>query len=178
MLYSSPMFLTLADIDEKMATCYANAFRGVPKVEVYWGSILDLNADCYVNAANSYGIMGAGVAGVLAREFGEPLCSAVKEDCEKNWNGCTPVGCASLVAPFDEGPEFIMAPTMEAPGTFVGDTDNAYKAAYAVFELLAAWDMPDDYLVAMPGLGTNIGGMHPGVCAMQVRRAWDEVFGS
>lgn len=172
----SAMFqLILCDIDSRMADAYRKAFEGTEVIVVQDDILALKNIDCYVNAANSYGIMGAGIAGALSRQFGDPLIRAVFDDVHDNWGGKTPVGCASLVCPFDDGPDFIMAPTMERPGTDVSKTNNAYLAAYATFELLQAWAM-EHYTVVMPGMGTNIGRMDPEECAWQVRKAWDDIF--
>jgi O-acetyl-ADP-ribose deacetylase (regulator of RNase III) len=63
------------------------------------------------------------------------------------------------------------------------DTVHPYLAARAVFKLWRYGRLEDDRpvraavsTIAMPGLGTGIGGVPPEVCARQVMAAWDEVF--
>ena len=41
-----------------------------PQITVIQGSILDANVEVVVNAANSHGFMGGGVAGVIKRAAG------------------------------------------------------------------------------------------------------------
>jgi O-acetyl-ADP-ribose deacetylase (regulator of RNase III) len=60
---------------------------------------------------------------------------------------------------------------------------HPYLAARAVFKLWRFGRLEDDRpvravvsTIAMPGLGTGVGGVPAAVCARQVMAAWDEVF--
>lgn len=81
------------------------------RITVVQGSILDANAEVIVNAANSHGIMGGGVAGVIRRATG----SDVEQEARKQ--APIPVGQAA----FTSGGKtlfkgIIHAPTMPEPG--------------------------------------------------------------
>jgi O-acetyl-ADP-ribose deacetylase (regulator of RNase III) len=63
------------------------------------------------------------------------------------------------------------------------DTVHPYLAARAVLRLWLGGRLDDgrplrDVIrtIAMPGLGTGVGGVAPATCARQVAAAWDEVF--
>jgi O-acetyl-ADP-ribose deacetylase (regulator of RNase III) len=63
------------------------------------------------------------------------------------------------------------------------DTVHPYLAARAVFRMWREGRLEDGRpvravvsTIAMPGLGTGIGGVPPEVCARQVMAAWDEVL--
>lgn len=50
------------------------------RISIAQGSILEVDAQAIVNAANSLGVMGGGVAGVIRRVAGPPV-SAGSEVC-------------------------------------------------------------------------------------------------
>jgi O-acetyl-ADP-ribose deacetylase (regulator of RNase III) len=73
---------------------------------------------------------------------------------------------------------------MREPGELLPpDTVHPYLAARAVFRLWRDGRLEDDRpvrqvvrTIALPGLGTGVGGVAPQTCARQVMAAWDEVF--
>lgn len=80
-------------------------------------------------------------------------------------------------------PWLISAPTMREPGEVLpADTVHPYLAARAVFLKWRDGVLDDGPVreavetIAMPGLGTGIGGVDPATCARQVAAAWDDVF--
>lgn len=76
-------------------------------------------------------------------------------------------------------PYLVVAPTMRAPVS-VAQTLNAYLAFRAALRAVRRHNArhPDAIrAVACPGMGTGTGEMPPGVCAKQMRAAWDDVGG-
>lgn len=167
-----------------LAEVWQTVAEGRDEVGVHEGSVLDVVADAVVSPANSYGLMRGGI---------DAMYSSVWPEIEQRVRGAVlglhggelPVGDAVLVPTGARMPRWLIsAPTMREPGEVLpADTVHPYLAARAVFRL---WR--DSYLdgeirvsdavrvIAMPGLGTGIGGVAPEVCGHQVAAAWDEVF--
>jgi O-acetyl-ADP-ribose deacetylase len=116
------------------------------------GDITQVKADAVVNAANSQGEMGGGVAGVLRRAGGAAI------ETEAKARAPIPIGEAVFTTagtlPFKG---IVHAPTMEKPAE-ASSIDKIRKATLAA--LLCA----DSYgvkVLAIPGLGTGVGGLSP-----------------
>ncbi|KAA9166830.1 phage tail protein [Amycolatopsis acidicola] len=178
--------LVLCAIDEPLA----NAWQGVVDsvdgaVRVHHGSVLDVVADAIVSPANSYGWMRGGIDAVYARAF-PGVEQNVRSAVLALHGGELPIGEAVVVPTGEPAPAWLIsAPTMREPGERLPeDTVHPYLAARAVFlrwrdgkldhgvELRRVVDT-----IAMPGLGTGVGGVSPETCARQVAAAWAEVFG-
>ncbi len=118
------------------------------EILVVQGSLLEVQADAIVNPANSLGLMGGGVAGVIKRFGGEEI---EKEAVSK---APIPVGSAVLTSagklPFKG---VIHAPTMEEPAMETTE-EKVRKAVRAVLELA---DRMGFESIAMPGMGTGVG---------------------
>lgn len=153
-------------------------------ISVHQGSVLDLQIDAVVSPANSYGWMRGGIDALYARAFPE-VEQLVRSGVLAYHGGELPVGEALLVPTGVSNPGWLFsAPTMREPGsTLPADTVNPYLSARAVLRLWAegvlANGTPVRHLVrsiAMPGLGTGVGGASPELCATQFAAAWDEVL--
>jgi O-acetyl-ADP-ribose deacetylase (regulator of RNase III) len=178
--------LILAAVDDVMAAAWAGAARGLPDVEVYRGSILDVKCDAVVSPANSFGFMEGGIDAVYVERFGLRIATRVRDQILEHHAGELMVGEASIIETGDRDiPFLICAPTMRVPMRLAG-TVNPYLAARAVFRLVehghfmgapfpgvAVRDLVR--VVAMPGLGTGTGGVAPERCAGQVRAAYEAV---
>jgi O-acetyl-ADP-ribose deacetylase (regulator of RNase III) len=157
---------------------------GRDQVDVHHGSVLDVVADAVVSPANSYGLMRGGI---------DALYSTVWPDIEQRVRGAVlglhggelPVGEAVLVPTGARVPRWLIsAPTMREAGELLpADTVHPYLAARAVFRLWRDSLLEEGIrvndavrVIAMPGLGTGVGGVPPEVCGHQVAAAWDEVF--
>ena len=99
--------------------------------------------------------------------------------------GELPVGEAVVVPTGAVKPGWLIsAPTMREPSTTLPvDTVHPYLAARAVFRTWHGGRVEDGRPVsrvirsiAIPGLGTGVGGVSPTTCARQVAAAWDELF--
>lgn len=119
-------------------------------IHVRHGSILGVDAQVIVNAANSYGLMGGGVAGVIRRAAG----SAV--EAEARQQAPIAVGCAVLTSGGRTQFEGIIhAPTMPEPAMRV----PAENIALATHAALALADERGFRSLAFPGMGTGVGGV-------------------
>lgn len=98
----------------------------------------------------------------------------------RDWGGELPIGLAVVLETGTaDVPYLIAAPTMRAPVS-VAQTLNAYLAFRAVLRAVGRQNeqRPGSIRsVACPGMGTGTGEMPVGVCAKQMRAAWDEVEG-
>mgnify|MGYP001772934621 CR=1 FL=1 len=122
------------------------------EIEVRKGSIIEVPADAVVNAANSLGYMGGGVAGFLKRVCGDEV---EKEAIEK---APIPVGKAITTSAGklkDKFKGIIHAPTMERPAMRI-DVQNVIKATQGALEEA---DKMGFKVIAIPGMGTGVGGV-------------------
>lgn len=120
------------------------------EIIVNQGSILEVQAEVIVNAANSRGIMGGGVAGVIKRAAGPQ----VEEEARRQ--APIPVGKAVLTsAGRTRFRGIIHAPTMPEPAMRI-DAANVAKATRAALELADANGFSS---IALPGMGTGVGGV-------------------
>jgi O-acetyl-ADP-ribose deacetylase (regulator of RNase III) len=141
------------DVDEAVDT------KSAPVVRVERGSLLESKAEVIVNAANSKGFMGGGVAGAIKRAAGPEV------EREAILKGPTPVGRAVWTG---AGKTFfrgvIHAPTMEKPAMRIPkeNVGAAMRAALAMAEEKGCVS------VAVPGLGTGVGGVEPADSAAEM----------
>ncbi len=114
-----------------------------------------------VNAANSSGAMGGGVAGVIRRAAGPEV------EKEAMLQAPIPVGRAILTSsgktPFQG---IIHAPTMPEPAMRI-PVDNVGKATRAA---LTVADEQGFSSLAIPGMGTGVGGVMPADAAANMIR--------
>ena len=138
------------------------------KIEILKDSILNIKVDAIVNAANSYGYMGGGVAGVIKKAAGiEPEEEAVNK-------GPTPVGEACVTtAGRLKYKGIIHAPTMEQPAMKI-PSENVYKATRAALELAEKECFKS---IAIPGMGTGVGGVSCSEAAEKMIQAINEFKG-
>lgn len=176
--------LALCALEEPLATAWHDIAGVRDGLTAHQGSVLDVRADAVVSPANSYGWMRGGVDAVYARTFPD-IEQQVRSAVLAYHGGELPVGEALLVPTGAPSPAWLIsAPTMREPGEQLpGDTVHPYLAARAVLRLWAGAVLDNGTPVrrivrsiAMPGLGTGIGGASPQLCARQVAAAWDEVF--
>ncbi|MBI2059144.1 MAG: macro domain-containing protein [Nitrospirae bacterium] len=120
------------------------------EIEIRQGSILEAGTEAIVNAANSIGVMGGGVAGVIRKAAGE----AVEREAIKK--GPTPVGKAVVTTAGQLAFKGIIhAPTMERPAMLI-PASNVGRATSAA---LHAAEHAKFASLALPGLGTGVGGV-------------------
>ncbi len=120
------------------------------------GSLLDAPAQVIVNAANSHGLMGGGVAGIIRRAAG----SIVEDEARRQ--APIPVGQAVLTSGGRTRFEAIIhAPTMPEPSMRI-PAQNVRLATRAALRLA---DERGFVSLAIPGMGTGVGRVDPGEAA-------------
>jgi len=176
--------LVLCAVDDAMAEAWQQIATEHATIEVHLGSVLDVGAQAVVSPANSFGWMRGGIDGYYAQLFPD-VESTVRSAILALHGGELPVGEAMIVPTGVASPRWLIsAPTMRDPATTLPpDTVNPYLAALAVFRLWRDGALDDGTRVrevvstiAMPGLGTGVGGVAPATCARQVLAAWDAIF--
>ncbi|WP_037362633.1 macro domain-containing protein [Amycolatopsis orientalis] len=178
--------LVLCAVDEPLAAAWTSAvadFGG--SVRVHRGSVLDIAAQAVVSPANSYGWMRGGIDAVYARAF-PGIEQSVRSAVLASYGGELPIGESVIVPTGESEPAWLIsAPTMREPGERLpADTVHPYLAARAVFLQWQRGQLDSGPVasavrtIAMPGLGTGVGGVAPAACARQVAAAWQEVFGA
>jgi O-acetyl-ADP-ribose deacetylase (regulator of RNase III) len=119
-------------------------------ITVVQGSLLDADVQVIVNAANSLGLMGGGVAGAIKRAAGDEVeREAVRE---------APIRVGQAVLTSGGKTKFqgiIHAPTMPEPGM----PSSAQNVARATKAALALADEKGFESIAIPGMGTGVGGV-------------------
>ncbi|WP_410587307.1 macro domain-containing protein [Amycolatopsis sp. lyj-23] len=178
--------LVLCAVDEPLAEAWTAAARKLTgRVRVHRGSVLDVVAQAVVSPANSYGWMRGGIDAVYAQAF-PGVEQSVRSAVLAFHGGELPIGDAVVVPTGEAQPAWLIsAPTMREPGERLpADTVHPYLAARAVFLTWRDGRLDDGPVrefvdtIAMPGLGTGVGGLDPATCARQVAAAWAEVFGN
>lgn len=181
---SYPLEVVLCAVEEPLARAWEVAARQRPGIRVHQGSVLEVPVQAVVSPANSYGWMRGGVDAVYAQAFPN-IEQTVRSAVLAFHGGELPVGEALIVPTGAHAPSWLIsAPTMREPGEHLpGDTVHPYLAARGVFRLWRDGLLDEGvkirqvvHSVALPGLGTGIGGVAPETCARQVIAAWDEVF--
>ena len=116
------------------------------------GSLLDVEAQVIVNAANSHGLMGGGVAGIIRRAAG----SIVEDEARRQ--APIPVGQAVLTSGGrTRFAAIIHAPTMPEPAMRI-PVENVKLATRAALRLADAQGFVS---LAIPGMGTGVGRVAP-----------------
>jgi len=121
------------------------------KITVSTGDITKLKVDAIVNAANSYLIMGGGVAGAILRACGREIQE------EANKKAPIPIGKAVATTAGKLKAKYVVhAPTMEQPAmpTNKQNVRLATKGALECARQLAITS------IAFPSMGTGVGGLN------------------
>lgn len=174
------LLVSFGDLNAEVTDRLAYHFHGVPAVEVIHGNLLDLDCQAIVSPANSFGDMGGGIDKAIddfhRGEAQRCVMAAIAEICL----GELPVGMGLVVeVPARRFPYVVAAPTMRVPDSVAG-TINAYLAMrgalVAVLRYNAGSSRPIRTL-AVPGLGTGVGGLSAAAAAEQMRAAYDNIIG-
>jgi O-acetyl-ADP-ribose deacetylase (regulator of RNase III) len=130
-------------------------------ISITHGSILDVEADAIVNAANSSGVMGGGVAGVIKRAAGQ----GVEDEARRR----APIAVGKAVLTSGGATKFrgvIHAPTMLQPGMRIPAANVGSATKGALIEA----DAHGLESIALPGMGTGVGGVpHRDAAATMIR---------
>lgn len=138
------------------------------KVEVVQEDITQLEVEAIVNPANSGLIMGGGLAGIIKDKGGAEI------EREAQRYAPVDVGKAVITAAGDlPSKHVIHAPTMENPAENI-PPENAGKAMRGILECAEENGVRE---VAVPGLGTGVGGVSAEDAAREMVDALKEFEG-
>lgn len=172
--------LILVDPDAKLCAAFQAYFRGFPNVEVVHGLFEELpRFDCFITAANSFGLMNAGVDAAVVRFFGFALMARVQSRILRDFLGEQPVGTSFLVeTDHPEHPFVAHTPTMRVPMA-IDLTDYVYQAMRAALLTVYHHNAREERrieVVAAPGLGTGYGQVPPVEAARQMSLAYKSLL--
>jgi O-acetyl-ADP-ribose deacetylase (regulator of RNase III) len=171
-----PIHLWLVHPDTEMCDAFRVRFDGLPRVTVIQSRFEDLPPhDCFVTAANSFGIMNAGIDAAVVRFHGEDLMRRIQFRIMDEYLGEQPIG-TSFIEPTGNVlyPFVAHSPTMRVPGSIAG-TDKVYAATWAsliaVYRHKALNDTAIES-VAFPAMGAGFGGVPYTEVARQMAAAY------
>ncbi len=122
------------------------------KVEVIKGDITRVSVNAIVNPANSWMIMGGGVAGAIRRVGGEEIEVEARRHAPVRVGEAVTTSAGRLPCRY-----VIHAPTMERPAM----RTTLSKVRAAVRAALLEADRRCIKAIAFPGMGTGVGGLDP-----------------
>jgi len=120
------------------------------KITAEKGDLTELATECIVNPANSYGLMGGGVAHAIKKRGGQII-----EDDAKN-KAPTGVGAAVVTTAGQLAAKHVIhAPTMEKPA----EKTDAWKVRKYVKAALECAEDNNFESMDFPGMGCGVGGL-------------------
>src|SRR5262245_59971559 len=88
-----PIDLWLIHPNSEMCDAFRDRFTGLPNVRVIQSRFEDLEPhDCFVTAANSFGIMNAGIDAAVIRVHGPQLMTRIQHRIRNEFLGEQPIG--------------------------------------------------------------------------------------
>ena len=122
-----PLDLWLIHPEDEACLAFRERFDGLPNVDVIQSRFEDLPPhDCFVTAANSFGIMNAGIDAAVIRFHGEALMQRVQHRILDEFLVEQPIGTSFIESTGNSEYPFIAhSPTMRTPGSING-TDKVY----------------------------------------------------
>lgn len=174
-----PIDVWLIHPEAEMCDAFRTRFADLPNVSVIQSRFEDLPPhDCFVTAANSFGIMNAGIDAAVIRMHGEQLMKAVQFHILDQYLGEQPIG-TSFLQPTgnNDYPYIAHTPTMRVPGSIVG-TDRVYIATWAAFlavyrHNVSASSSPRIRQIVFPAMGAGFGAVPFSEVARQMAAAYD-----
>lgn len=172
-----PIDLWLIHPDAEMCDAFRAGFARLPRVSVMPARLEELPPhDCFVTAANSYGIMTAGIDAAVVRFHGQDLMRRIQNRIQDEYLGEQPIGTCLIEPTGNRDYPFVAhAPTMRVPSP-IGGTDKVYLATWGA--LLAVYrhnvSKPERRIetVAFPAMGTGFGGVSFPEAARQMAAAY------
>ena len=158
-----PIDLWLIHPEAEMCAAFRTGFAGLPRVSVIQSRFEDLPPhDCFVTAANSFGIMNAGIDAAVVQFHGEALMQRLQHRILDEFLGEQPIG-TSLIEPTGNPayPYVAHSPTMRVPGSIAG-TDKVYAATWASLIAVYQFNVRNNRVintVVFPAMGAGFGGV-------------------
>jgi O-acetyl-ADP-ribose deacetylase (regulator of RNase III) len=146
-----------------MCEAFRSRFAALPNVKVMQGRFEDLNPhDCFVTAANAFGIMNAGIDAAVVRFHGEELMRRIQFRIMDEYLGEQPIGTSFIEPTGNTDYPFVAhTPTMRVPGSIEG-TDKVYSATWAALLAVYRHNVTSGAkicTVAFPAMGAGFGGV-------------------
>lgn len=173
-----PLEVWLIHPDPLMCAAFEQGFSDLPQVKVVESLFEDLPPhDCFVTAANSMGLMTAGIDAAVVRFHGEKLMERIQARIMNEYLGEQPIG-TSMIEPTGnpDYPFVAHTPTMRAPGSIAG-SDKVYAATWAA--LLAVYQHNTSCeesarigTVVFPAMGAGFGNVPFAEVARQMATAY------
>jgi len=153
--------LLLVNPDPEMCEEWRSAFSQFDNVTVIEGLFEDLPPhDCFVTAANSFGLMTAGIDAAVVDFHGQVLMDRLQLRIQAEFLGEQPVGTAIVEATGTDGYPFVVhAPTMRVPKAIDG-TDGVYIATWASLVAIYRHNLQSTEpirTVGLPAMGAGFG---------------------
>lgn len=146
--------------------------------------VKNIDADVFISPANSYGWMDGGIDKIYCEMF-PGIQQTVQNEITRYFKQHTyefnrgkldkpylPVGHALIVSTHRLDQFLICAPTMTTPMSITNNSHNVYLAMDAVLGITGKFK--DTVTVAIPCLGTGVGGLNPGESAQLVLQAFSK----
>lgn len=169
------MKIQLVDRNYDMCKQWSEHFRDCSDVIIYNGDFFDLETDCVVSPANSFGFMDGGLDWVISDTLGWQIQNKLQIIMNEKYDGELLVGQAILVETDNlKVPYCISAPTMRVPIILTGSV-NVYLASKAIFRTLKQ-NVDKIKTVTISGLGTGVGDVPFNICANQMKQAYVDVW--
>lgn len=170
--------VTLCDKSEAVVNAWRDRFIKSPEVEVVPGDILALERDAVVVPGNSFGFLNQGLELQASELFGFELQDLIRKNIRENYSGELLVGegfvipCADLQAEGATCKYLVYVSASRTPRDIDG-TLNAYLATRGAFLAISRASSEEIGSIALPGIGTGSSGLHPEICARQMRYAYN-----
>jgi O-acetyl-ADP-ribose deacetylase (regulator of RNase III) len=172
-----PIHVWLIHPDKEMCDAFRLRFANLPNVQVLEKRFEELPAhDCYVTAANAFGIMNVGIDAAVVRVHGESLRERIQFRILNEYLGEQPIGTSFIEPTGNPSFPFVAhTPTMRVPGSIVG-TDKVYAATWAAFLAVYTHNVNNReskiYTVVFPAMGAGFGGVSFDEVARQMAAAY------
>jgi O-acetyl-ADP-ribose deacetylase (regulator of RNase III) len=131
-------------------------------ITTVWGDITQSQVEAIVNPANSRLIMGGGVAGAIRRAGGPTIEKEALQKAPIRVGDATATNAGKLAARY-----VIHAPTMSLPAMST-DLESVEKATSAALRVARNLGLSS---IAVPGMGTGVGGVPVNDAAQTMVRA-------
>lgn len=174
-----PIDLWLIHPETEMCDAFRDRFQDLPRVTVLESRFEDLPPhDCFVTAANAFGIMNVGIDAAVIHFHGEDLMRRIQYRIMDAYLGEQPIGSSFIEQTGNNDYPFVAhSPTMRVPGSISG-TDKVYAATWA--SLLAVYQHNVSQVdekhkiktVVFPAMGAGFGNVPYGEVARQMAVAY------
>jgi O-acetyl-ADP-ribose deacetylase (regulator of RNase III) len=172
--------ILLRDRNINLVNAWSKEFKNYHNVKISCGDIFGLSADAIISPANSFGFMDGGIDLRYTIYLGLDLQKALQNKIRSDFYGELPVGLAAIVETNNAKIKYLIScPTMRVPED-VSNTVNAYLAFRAGLTEAINFNRNNSEKITSilcPGLGTSSGMMPKTICAIQMKYAYDSIFG-